>query len=290
MKNKKQHVVETAERLFIERGYQETSIQDIIESSGISKGTFYNYFTSKSELIVDVFHDFYTKTENSRDEWLVGKDPSDIQIFIKQIELQVGLGKKQGFFTLFEELLNSPDVEAKQLISAGKLRMIRWLQRRFIDIFGEDKKPYLLDCAIMFLGILSQNIHFCKWTKNKNVDKSKIITYSVNRLVEIVKNLSETGEQLYHPIEIEKVFGEFSTEKECFELKLEKIIQNLKTELVEKKVSEELVWLDFILDEMTVQKTPRKFLLENAIMVLEANPLILVIEDFKQLKNLISQC
>lgn len=287
MKNKKQHVVETAEKLFVEKGYQATSIQDIIEASQISKGTFYNYFTAKHELVVAVFHDFIKRAEDARDALLDGKDPSDITIFVKQLELFIGKEKKQGFASLFEELVNSPEVEAKKLMTIGKLRMIRWLQKRFIDIFGEDKKPYLLDCAVMFLGFVTQNIHFSYCLTKTNVDKSTIIAYSVNRLVEMVKTLSESKEKLFDASDIEKIFGDFSSEKECFEMKLNRIIQNMKAALEGKDVAAELNWLDFIQEELTKHISSRKFLLENALQVLEESASVSTLEEFEQLKDFI---
>ena len=46
MIDRKQHVVNRADQLFIHKGVQSTSVQDILEHSGISKGTFNNYFSS----------------------------------------------------------------------------------------------------------------------------------------------------------------------------------------------------------------------------------------------------
>ncbi len=57
MNNRKQQVVKNAHHLFfVEKGFQAISIQDIIDYSGISKGTFYNYFSSKNELLTSCFY------------------------------------------------------------------------------------------------------------------------------------------------------------------------------------------------------------------------------------------
>ncbi|WP_298829801.1 TetR/AcrR family transcriptional regulator [uncultured Planococcus sp.] len=40
--------------LFEERGFSETSIQDIVQALGVTKGTFYYYFTSKEQLLMDI--------------------------------------------------------------------------------------------------------------------------------------------------------------------------------------------------------------------------------------------
>jgi AcrR family transcriptional regulator len=44
-------IIEAAMRLFIERGYDATSINHIIGRAGISKGAFYHHFQSKEDLI-----------------------------------------------------------------------------------------------------------------------------------------------------------------------------------------------------------------------------------------------
>lgn len=40
--------------LFEQNGFSETSIQDIVDALGVTKGTFYYYFTSKEELLMDI--------------------------------------------------------------------------------------------------------------------------------------------------------------------------------------------------------------------------------------------
>lgn len=45
-----QKILDTAERLFIKKGYDHTSLQDIIESTGLSKGGIYHHFASKEDI------------------------------------------------------------------------------------------------------------------------------------------------------------------------------------------------------------------------------------------------
>ncbi|MGA9227687.1 MAG: helix-turn-helix domain-containing protein, partial [Mesobacillus sp.] len=68
MNDRKQLVIDKAHDLFIEKGYQATSLQEILEYSGISKGTFYNYFSSKNELLIAIFKNTYQKIEKERQE------------------------------------------------------------------------------------------------------------------------------------------------------------------------------------------------------------------------------
>jgi AcrR family transcriptional regulator len=44
-------LVDCAQRLFLERGYERTTINDVIAATGLSKGAFYHYFRSKEDLL-----------------------------------------------------------------------------------------------------------------------------------------------------------------------------------------------------------------------------------------------
>ncbi len=48
---RKNEILATAQRFFFEKGFESTSIQDIIDKLGIAKGTFYHYFNSKTDLL-----------------------------------------------------------------------------------------------------------------------------------------------------------------------------------------------------------------------------------------------
>lgn len=58
MKNnsRKQDLLQIAYRLFITKGYEETSVDEIVEQAGIAKGTYYHYFKSKAQMLEEVIH------------------------------------------------------------------------------------------------------------------------------------------------------------------------------------------------------------------------------------------
>nr|WP_323384579.1 TetR/AcrR family transcriptional regulator [Streptomyces calidiresistens] len=45
----------TATRLFAERGYEGTSVQEIVDAAGVTKGALYHYFGSKDDLLHEVY-------------------------------------------------------------------------------------------------------------------------------------------------------------------------------------------------------------------------------------------
>lgn len=47
-------ILNTAERLFIEKGYEHASLQDILDETGLSKGAIYHHFASKEDIFYSV--------------------------------------------------------------------------------------------------------------------------------------------------------------------------------------------------------------------------------------------
>lgn len=54
-------ILRTAEAVFSEHGYHSTSVADVIDAAGISRGTFYLYFTGKDALFLDLIDLFVSR-------------------------------------------------------------------------------------------------------------------------------------------------------------------------------------------------------------------------------------
>jgi AcrR family transcriptional regulator len=50
----RQHILDAATEVFIERGYIASTVEHIIERAGTSRGTFYSYFRSKTDVIAEL--------------------------------------------------------------------------------------------------------------------------------------------------------------------------------------------------------------------------------------------
>jgi len=48
---RRNEILDVTQELFLTKGYEQTSIKDIIDGVGIAKGTFYHYFSSKIQLL-----------------------------------------------------------------------------------------------------------------------------------------------------------------------------------------------------------------------------------------------
>ena len=72
----KRKLMETGIQLFDQNGFKSTSVQDIVQSLGVTKGTFYYYFSSKEELLKDI-HLTYIEELVKKQEVILNNSYSD---------------------------------------------------------------------------------------------------------------------------------------------------------------------------------------------------------------------
>lgn len=114
---RKNEIIDTAERLFAMKGYEQCSVNDILTEIGIAKGTFYHYFKSKEEVLDAVIEKATVMIAERVSEVADIPDlsPEDklLQVFLSmKIEKQMGEG-------LLEEMHKTENVlmHQKSLVS-----------------------------------------------------------------------------------------------------------------------------------------------------------------------------
>ncbi|MCX6168970.1 MAG: TetR/AcrR family transcriptional regulator [Ignavibacteriales bacterium] len=61
MSDSKEHILETAFSLFLQKSFKEVTMNEIVNATGLSKGAFYHYFPSKEKLFFEIVDTFYFK-------------------------------------------------------------------------------------------------------------------------------------------------------------------------------------------------------------------------------------
>lgn len=83
-RNTKGKIVSAAWQLFYEQGYDDTTIEEIVEVSGTSKGSFYHYFEGKDALLSSLSYLFDEKYEELMDTMDPSLSPVDKLIYLNQ--------------------------------------------------------------------------------------------------------------------------------------------------------------------------------------------------------------
>ena len=115
-RNTRGRIINAAWALFYEQGYEDTTIEEIIEQSGTSKGSFYHYFEGKDALLgtlSDLFDEKYAQLRESM--------PPDMHAFDKLMYLN------RELFRMIEDRV-SLDLLARlistQLITKGEKHLL----------------------------------------------------------------------------------------------------------------------------------------------------------------------
>ena len=94
---RRNEIIETAGKLFEEKGYEQTQVQDIVNEIGVAKGLFYYYFKSKDEVMEELADRYADAIIDAVNE-LIDKDISTFdkinrifQIFIDSAEKKFGI-------------------------------------------------------------------------------------------------------------------------------------------------------------------------------------------------------
>ena len=135
------NIVEAADRLFYEKGFEKTSFADIADTVNISRGNFYHHFKSKDEILHAVIDSRLAKTGDLLNRWeQENANPDDrIRCFINILIMNRVKIKKYGcpVGTLCAELAKLSHEAQPQ---ANKLFTLfrNWLKRQFI-LLGRKK-------------------------------------------------------------------------------------------------------------------------------------------------------
>lgn len=159
----KERIIQKGSDLFQVNGFTQTSIQDIVQALGVTKGTFYYYFTSKEELLMEI-NLRYINEVLEKQKAIMNDAAFDSKMKIKEImTMLIKLIDKQGANAkiFFREINN---LNEKHLEVILKKRKEFYLNLQKIVEEGIEKgelRPDLRPDIVTF-GILG----VCNWSYN----------------------------------------------------------------------------------------------------------------------------
>jgi AcrR family transcriptional regulator len=150
----RQSILTAASRLFVEKGVDNTSLKDIAREAGISPGTLFYHYSSKSELIFDVTDQHFDRVTQQLLDWAraahTQTEPS--QIFAVVLKTIIGdeVRGKLHLYLIGEAVSRDPAVRERFL---QKYREWQTMIESGIEPFvaGDEKRRVT---AQVFLSIL----------------------------------------------------------------------------------------------------------------------------------------
>lgn len=129
-------ILDTALELFAEKGYHQTSINDITKRAGISKGLIYNYFESKEAVLKSIIQKGYDTAYSNLDlnkDQILAEDE-----FISFLRLTFrSVRENPGFWKLYSALVMQPGIQDLVMGEYNeKAKEIQKLFSSFMEVSG----------------------------------------------------------------------------------------------------------------------------------------------------------
>lgn len=151
-KGKKEQIVETAMSLILKNGYSHTSVEDITNSIGIAKGSFYTYFKSKNLLLRTIIEE-------------------QIKSSLEQQEKQLSEGKN------FEEILLKNIVSRVKFLKKDLKRQLVLINlARNVDVLGKDVRDLMIKIETINYNFIEKLLN--RYNSQLKLNKNEIDQYS----------------------------------------------------------------------------------------------------------------
>ncbi len=197
---KRKEIIDVAEKLFFQEGFEETSMDEIAKKSEFSKRTVYKYFGSKEELFVEIALrgiELFQKVivESAKDQ-KTGFDKlraiADSIVNLKRINKNYA---KVVFYFLTQSI--NKDKPAEGIKNCKKLMLkIRELINQFM-IEGINDGSIKKDIDFSKIGLVAQTIFVglylidnsvYQYLLSEDVTFNEIFEYCINILLSLIKN------------------------------------------------------------------------------------------------------
>ncbi|HDT8355591.1 TPA: TetR/AcrR family transcriptional regulator [Listeria monocytogenes] len=273
MKEKKQRIIKSAKEVFQKQGYLKTSVQDMVDAAGISKGTFYNYFTSKEELAIVIFKQEYSVL-HQRLEYTMAQDGAKKDNFTECLKIII------HFYTENGEILNITfsqtmiDDDFNAFLQNVRLKNMEWVKYQLLEVYGEETKPYINDITMLLSGMAAMYV-FASGSKNVNTGLiERTIPYVVRRLDALVKDILESGEIVFTEADTENLVPDQTMIRKKRLAKLREALEELNVGIENADIADSDKWqykesMNALVGEINNNEAPRDFMVQGTLLYLK---------------------
>ncbi|WP_211750329.1 TetR/AcrR family transcriptional regulator, partial [Paenibacillus sp. Marseille-Q4541] len=193
MSSRKQALLETALAQFIEHGFANTTIQMILDQSGVSKGTFYKFFNSKDDCFYAILEQRMQEDIVIRKELENNDYASDFDLLVDQIAVPMTLPNKERVWELYWSGFYSGEINSSNLAYL----QLKWLSERFIQVYGAEISMYANEGAILCYGMLHQIANTWRSFNTEKPNWHEIVPKILTYIEIILRTMHQKNEHIF---------------------------------------------------------------------------------------------
>ena len=201
VKDKKKHILESAEKLFALKGFEASTVRDIAEEAGVNLAMISYYFGSKDKMMESLFQERMLDTKLKVQQLLnnehitpFGKVELMLDDYIKKVI------ENQSFYKILlceQVMKKNPEIT----------KMLRSLKLEYAAMFtdlvkeGQKKKVFKKNIDVVLAlntmtGTVTQIIinkeHYCEFNNLESMSEDRIKKYLHTKLFDHLKNIFKT--------------------------------------------------------------------------------------------------
>lgn len=183
---RKREILLVARELFVKKGYDHTSVNDILKIVDIAKGTFYYYFSSKEEVLAAIILDIVD--EGARRAERILKDKSIPLMNRIMMAIMAQAPEFEGSDEIKEEMHKVENAKLEQLYTKAMLQRMTPLLAEPVregleqDVFHTDYPTESIE-SILLLGHMLFDSNIMEWEMDVYPQKIQAFLANIERLL-----------------------------------------------------------------------------------------------------------
>jgi AcrR family transcriptional regulator len=293
MTDKSTQIIEAAIKLFAEKGFHSTSIQEIADAAGIAKGSMYLHFKSKDDLLLSIYKSYFERI--FQDITKAGQHAESKRERMKiqvRVELEKLIEYRDFIKMQMREQFIHQNKDIKNVALQGRMRGSIWLHEQILDLYGEEIRPWATDCVTLYQSMIGSYMGLMVMF-DMTFDMEKLAEFLIGRLDDMAYGLMKSRPE---PILKEADFMAFASARfACGDDPLNQVKEQLKhlSELVDTLPAEDGDKKDLldtlqVLEEELQKQEPKRVIIQGMMTVLQQAGKAELKKPLKQLQTAIT--
>ncbi|QGV10499.1 TetR family transcriptional regulator (plasmid) [Bacillus cereus] len=156
----KEKIIISALKLFAEKGFHATNVQEIANHAGVAKGTLYAHFTSKKNILISIYGYYLDCLYNSLDVSMISNNqPFEERLITLNKVLNDYLSvafEHENFLKMQMKEQNINDPQIMEFIQEKRGKIYIKFQQLMTYVGGEELKNCVLDVAVILNSLIEE--------------------------------------------------------------------------------------------------------------------------------------
>jgi AcrR family transcriptional regulator len=172
--NAREAIVQAAIDSFYERGYENTSVQDVVERARVTKGAFYHHFEKKDDLLLHIHDRFMDELLAALEDLVAQQFPPREALALLIEDIVVATATFQREYVIFFEQRRNLTAEPFQKVRAKRDQYERLVVQTVQDGIAQGAFRDVPSAHVLAFGIIGMSAWAYHWYRPSGLSPREI--------------------------------------------------------------------------------------------------------------------